>query len=110
MISFSHIYYDKHESGFLLLPMIPLFLEHAFVKNILCTWKKIFERELCILKIWVFFGLATQYYLNVIMYTEKNLTVVVRFIKMMWILLCSRILIKYAICLSHTPVSFHVDV
>lgn len=90
MISFSHIYYDKHESGFLLLPMNPLFLDHAFVKNILCNWKKIFERELCILKIWGFFGLATQYYLNVIMYTEKNLTVLVRFIKMMWILLCSR--------------------
>lgn len=72
MISFSHIYYDKHESGFLLLPMIPLFLDHAFIKNILCNWKKIFERELCILKIWVFFGLATQYYLNVIMYTEKK--------------------------------------
>lgn len=33
MISFSHIYYDKHESGFLLLPMIPLFLDHVFVKK-----------------------------------------------------------------------------
>lgn len=110
MILFSYIYYDKYELGFLFLFMIFLFLDYVFVKNILCNWKKIFERELCILKIWVFFGLVTQYYLNVIMYIEKNFIVVVRFIKMMWIFLCLRILIKYVICLSYIFVFFYVDV
>lgn len=110
MILFSYIYYDKYELGFLFLFMIFLFLDYVFVKNILCNWKKIFERELCILKIWGFFGLVTQYYLNVIMYIEKNFIVVVRFIKMMWIFLCLRILIKYVICLSYIFVFFYVDV